>query len=186
MSDSFPSPPSAQRASLGAKFLLSIFGLILAGAGAFFTYQMWNSYQRAAVTYQWTETPCQIVESRIQEDRVNLSSPMQYVPVIRYSYLQDDAAVMGEGIKRVAGLKFKEKALAEDLVNQYPLGRSAKCYVNPADPKEVILVRETKAALYSIWFPLLFVIGGLGMIINVWWPEGREDPVTTPDTTTPA
>jgi hypothetical protein len=182
MSDSYPSPPSPQRASLGAKFLLSVFGLILAGAGGFFSYQMWNSYQRAAVTYQWTETPCQIVESKIEEERVNLSSPVQYVPYISYSYLEDDTAVIGAGIKRVPGLKFKEKAMAEELVNQYPAGRGAKCYVNPADPKEVILVRETKAALYSIWFPLLFVIGGLGMVINVWWPEGREDAVTTDPT----
>ncbi len=186
MSDAYPSPPPAQRASLGARFLLSVFGLMLAAAGAFFTYQMWNSYQRAAVTYEWTETPCQIVESKLVEDRVNLSSPVQYIPTIRYSYLQDDSALIGEGIKRVPGLKFKEKAMAEELINQYPVGRGAKCYVNPADPKEVILVRETKAALYSIWFPLLFVIGGLGMVINVWWPEGRENAVTPADPTAKA
>ena len=174
MSATFPSPPRPQRASVGAKLFLSVIGLVLAGAGAFFTYHMWQSYQLTAETYRWKETPCLIVESAVEEERVTLNSPVSYVPEIRYSYIEDDTSVIATSIKRVAGLKFKDKALAEELVQQYPAGRGAKCFVNPENPKDVILVRENKGALYSIWFPLLFVVGGLGMIINIWWPEGNE------------
>jgi hypothetical protein len=31
-----------------------------------------------------------------------------------------------------------------------------------------VLLPGTRAALYSIWFPLLFVAGGIGMLIGVW------------------
>jgi hypothetical protein len=33
---------------------------------------------------------------------------------------------------------------------------------------ESVLLPGTRAALYSIWFPLLFVAGGIGMLIGVW------------------
>jgi hypothetical protein len=36
--------------------------------------------------------------------------------------------------------------------------------VNPALPAEAVLEHASRAALYSIWFPLLFVVGGLGML----------------------
>jgi hypothetical protein len=40
------------------------------------------------------------------------------------------------------------------------------CYVDPKSPDRAVLKRDTKAALYSIWFPCLFVIGGAGMILS--------------------
>jgi Protein of unknown function (DUF3592) len=184
MSSPFPSPPPPQRASIGARCFLSVIGLILAGAGGFFTYQMWQSYKRAAETYAWQEVPCLISYSKVEEERLTLNSPVSYIPVIKYSFIQEDMSVISEKIKRVAGLKFKDKADAEALVAKYPAGQGAQCFVNPNDPKDVILVRDNKGALYSIWFPLLFVIGGLGMVINIWWPEPPEE-TKTPATPAP-
>jgi hypothetical protein len=34
-------------------------------------------------------------------------------------------------------------------------------FVNPHDPTEVLIEHETKAPGYSIWFPALFLLGGL-------------------------
>ncbi len=198
MSANFPSPPAPQRASIGARLFLSVIGLVLAAAGGFFTYQMWQSYQRAAETYRWAEIPCLVASSKIEEERFSLDSPTTYVPVIKYTFIQEDVSIMSDKIKRVAGLKFKDKALAQELVGKYPAGQGAVCYVNPDDPKDVILVRDNKGALYSIWFPLLFVVGGLGMLINMWWPDpeetvaksGRKSPATpeasSPDVSEPS
>jgi hypothetical protein len=47
------------------------------------------------------------------------------------------------------------------------------CYVNPSDPTIAILKHGTRAALYSIWFPLLFVVGGLGI---AWTAIRRKAP----------
>jgi len=40
------------------------------------------------------------------------------------------------------------------------------CFVNPTAPDEAVLKRGSRGALFSIWFPLLFVVGGLGVAIN--------------------
>jgi hypothetical protein len=39
-------------------------------------------------------------------------------------------------------------------------------FVNPAQPDFAVLKPDTKAAGYSIWFPLLFVVGGLGIVVR--------------------
>ena len=49
-------------------------------------------------------------------------------------------------------------------LDAYPVGKETVCYVDPEDKSIAVLRKDTKAALYSIWFPCLFVIGGLGMI----------------------
>jgi hypothetical protein len=40
------------------------------------------------------------------------------------------------------------------------------CFVNPADPSFAILEKDSKAVIYTIWFPGLFVVGGLGMAVQ--------------------
>jgi two-component system nitrate/nitrite sensor histidine kinase NarX len=50
---------------------------------------------------------------------------------------------------------------------QFPPGTRQVCRVNPADPADSVLLPGTRAALYSIWFPLLFVAGGVGMLVGI-------------------
>jgi hypothetical protein len=46
-------------------------------------------------------------------------------------------------------------------------------YVNPADVNFAMLKPDSKAAGYSIWFPMLFVIGGLGIALRAISGERR-------------
>ena len=43
-------------------------------------------------------------------------------------------------------------------------------YFDPDDPQLSVLKRDTKASLYSIWFPFLFVVGGAGMVFSAVRP----------------
>ena len=61
-----------------------------------------------------------------------------------------------------------EKEKAELLSAKYSAGRETDCFVNPLQPDFAVLEHATKAGLYTIWFPLLFVAGGAGMIIAAW------------------
>lgn len=71
----------------------------------------------------------------------------------------------GSHIKRVdSASQHEENALAK--LEDYPVGLDTTCYVNPTNPEQTVLRHDTRAALYSIWFPLLFVFGGLGMAWN--------------------
>jgi hypothetical protein len=68
-------------------------------------------------------------------------------------------------VKRVEG-RSSHKEGTEERLEQYPVGKEVTAYVNPADPEFAILEHSSKAALYSIWFPCLFMVGGVGMIIS--------------------
>ena len=43
----------------------------------------------------------------------------------------------------------------------FPVGSRVLAFVNPNDPTEVLIEHETKAPGYSIWFPALFLLGGV-------------------------
>ena len=49
------------------------------------------------------------------------------------------------------------------ILAQFPPGTETIAWVNPANPAETVLIRDKRTAIYSIWFPCLFVIGGLGI-----------------------
>ena len=49
-------------------------------------------------------------------------------------------------------------------MERWPVGKQVEAFVNPKAPKEAVLDHETKAPGYSIWFPGLFLVGGLGIL----------------------
>jgi hypothetical protein len=69
---------------------------------------------------------------------------------------------MNSTVKNTAPTQHLDKAREKQL--NYPPGSAQTCFVNPALPAEAVLEHASRAALYSIWFPLLFVVGGLGML----------------------
>ena len=171
------SPP--KRATVVARIILSCTRVLLGAASVTFTLLLWHAYERASEAYRWTETPCFIIRSTVESNQETLGDAPEYIPAITYTYIVEENSYESKNVRRVAGQKFKEKQGAQEIVSKYPQGQGAICYVNPDDPKSAILMRETRAPLYSIWFPLLFVVGGLGMVINVWWPRAEEE-IETP------
>lgn len=185
------SPPSsvkrrqAKRASVGARVLLTGFASVLVITGAFATWMLWHAYQRASEKYQWTPTPCTILKSEIREQKENLNAPTEWLPVVEYTYLIDNESYRGNKIRIVDGPS-KDKAQAEEVLAKYRPGQSGTCFVNPAHPEQALLQLETKASIYTLWFPLLFVVGGIGMILHVWWPEENEVAAAAPQPATEA
>ena len=140
-------------------------GLFLVLAGMLFTWVLWRAYQRAEETRSWVETPCTIVQSSLHSERPTPGSNLSYRPEIRYAYEFNGRTFIGRNIKRVDGRSAHEERVRSTLA-QYPAGLQTVCHVNPQSPWEAVLLHGTRAALYSIWFPLLFVAGGFGMIWN--------------------
>lgn len=134
-------------------------GLFLAAAGVLFSAVLWRSYQRAMETRAWVETPCRIVSSIVLSDHPTPHSPLAYRLGLQYAYEFKGTPHLGTKVRRVEG-QTPHKDKIEALAVEYPSGRETLCFVNPAEPAEAILQHATKAALYSIWFPLLFVLGG--------------------------
>lgn len=128
-------------------------------AGLLFTWVLWRSYQRAMETRAWIETPCRIISSVVLSEHPTPHSPTAWRLGLQYEYENGGARHIGTKVKRVEGSS-PHKDKIEALGDTYPAGRKTVCFVNPARPQEAILEHATKAALYAIWFPLLFVIGG--------------------------
>jgi len=144
---------------------LFLVGLMLALMGAFFTFLMAQSFSGAVDTRKWDQVPALLVESRV-DDRRYPGSPPEYVWSVRYSYSVDGEQFIGDKY-RWRGLKWtKIKEKAEESAKEYPVGKKVTCYVDPKDASKAVLAHESKAAGYSIWFPMLFAVGGLGIMIG--------------------
>jgi hypothetical protein len=71
--------------------------------------------------------------------------------------------IIGTRIKRV-DIASQHEDVARKKIEPYAVGAQTTCFVNPDQPDMAVLRHDTRAALYSIWFPLLFVFGGLRML----------------------
>lgn len=143
----------------GGRIWLAAIGVFLALVGALFTMVLWQSYQWAMETRAWIETPCRIESSVVISEKPTPHSPMAYRLAIRYAYEFQDQRVIGTSVRRVEGAS-PHKDRVEELAAEFPAGKSVVCFVNPRDPTQAVLKHDSKAALYSMWFPLLFVVGG--------------------------
>lgn len=137
-------------------------GIALALAGAVFTVVLWKAWQRAEETRSWPPVPCTILSSQIKAEQPTPNSPVKHRVIVRYAYKVKGQPFTSERILRVDGPK-SSRDDAEELREQFAPNSKTTCFVNPADPAFAILQHDTRAALYSIWFPLLFVVGGLRM-----------------------
>ena len=151
-------------------------GVLIAAIGGYFVFALYAGAQRAKQTRSWVETPCMIVKSQVDEGRPTPNSPVQYLAVVEYEYHFGGTTRRGNRIKRVEG-PTSHRRRAEGKVADYPAGSPAVCWVDPHAPGEVILQHDSMAPLYSIWFPGLFVVGGLGIAVGA--VRNARKPVAT-------
>ncbi|MDB6139383.1 MAG: hypothetical protein JWO94_2455, partial [Verrucomicrobiaceae bacterium] len=141
-------------------------GLVLAVLGGVFTGVLWHSWRLAEETRAWAPTPAKILSSQVLPEQPTPHSPVKYRPVVRYQYQFGGTVYHTDRIHRSDGSKsYREDA--ESLREEYTPGQELTCWVNPANPAYAVLQHDTRAPLYSIWFPLLFVVGGLRMTWGV-------------------
>lgn len=151
----------------GARALQGALGLVLATLGLVFTALLWLSFIRAQETRRWMPTPCVITRSQVISENPSPNSPLAHRAEVRYRYTFAGNAHDGGRIHRVDG-PTSEKQRAAATCQKYPPGLETTCYVNPAQPDFAVLEHDTRAGLYTLWFPLLFVAGGAGMAWTAW------------------
>lgn len=150
----------------GSLWLMGM-GITLAVAGGLFTWVLWSAYLRADATRAWQAVPCTVISSQIKPEKATPTSPTKFLVQVRYEYTHESSRFIGERIKRLPTIHSTiEKA--ESTRQNYLPGQNITCWVNPDSPTEAVLKHDTRAALYSIWFPLLFVFGGLRMAWSAW------------------
>jgi hypothetical protein len=169
--------------NLGGKLWLTVLGLILAGAGAVGTGFLWKAYSRSKEEQKWQKMHTVIDRSEMEEVKDSLNAAPRFEVTIKYSYTVDLKSIESYRVKRADAniigkpkvtRSIADKSVAEKLLADYPMSKSTFCYVNPEDPTQAVLEQAGFGSIYSIWFPLLFVAGGLGMVINIWLPHPSD------------
>jgi len=145
----------------GSRWLAGM-GIALAVAGGLFVVMLWTAWQRAEETRRWTATPAKVLSSQLRPVQATPNSPTKFAIQVRYEYVWQGQRHVSERIRRVNSPKGNHDD-AEALREEYTPGQMITCYVKPDEPTFAILKHESRAALYSMWFPLLFVGGGLRM-----------------------
>ena len=113
----------------------------------------------------WEKTPCAIVVSRLVSF-AGRNSTTHRVEIL-YSY-------------QVAGRDYKssrygfvegssgDMAAQNAIVERYPAGSEAYCYVNPREPTESVIERRFTRELWFGFIPLIFVVAGAGGMLFAW------------------
>jgi hypothetical protein len=156
------------RVSIGSRVYLSSVGLVLAAAGGLFFALMWRSFQRARAVEHWPVVPCMILSSGEEERQVDPNSGVERRFAVLFGYEWKGQPYESDLVRlRGSGWSSKEDVV-EAYVAKYPEGSQQECHVNPEDPGKAVLEKESKAPGYSLWFPGIFVVGGLGMVVGAW------------------
>jgi len=139
--------------------------MVIAAMGAFFVFALLQGVKRAKETRGWAETACVITKSEVVAGRPTPSSPMAFTAEVAYSYGFGGEDYVGSNVKRVDG-PTSHRGRAQSVVEAFPLGAETVCWVDPGDPSRAVLRHGTMAPLYTLWFPGLFVVAGVGIAVT--------------------
>jgi len=139
-----------------------LLGLGIALIGAFFCWALFRGYLKAKETRSWKPVAAIILKSAVREVRPFPEARISYEHDLLYRYDFGGTTRQGSRVKRIEGGSPNRQRI-EQRIKSYPVGDQTTCFVNPADGDDVILKHATLAPLYTMWFPGLFVIGGVGI-----------------------
>lgn len=143
------------------RWYLAILGLVLAVIGGVFVWLMARSFLRAREMRSWPQVACVILSSEVDERQHDEDSAPEYRQKISFGYEWQGKFRTQNHLTLRESPWSSSRDLIEARTAELPAGKTTKCRVNPADPDFALLVTDSMAPGYAIWFPALFVVGGL-------------------------
>lgn len=169
-----PSNSQPLPANQAGRWYLVVLGLSLALIGGVFVWLMARSYLRARELRSWPEVPCVILSSELVERRHDDQSPLEFRHDLSFGYEWQGQPLTGDHLTLRGSPWSSKRDLMESRFKEYPVGKSTTCRVDPKNPDFAVLKPDSLAPGYSIWFPGLFVIGGLGIAFRAAVGAGRD------------
>lgn len=126
----------------------------------------------------WVETPCQIVSSEL---KVHRGEDTTYSVEIVYTYKVNGKQYESSRYDFIGGSS-SARAANQAIVNQYPAGAAAVCFVDPNDPAEAVINREFSWMFLALAIiPLVFTLVGGGGILTACgvFKFGQRQPKAT-------
>lgn len=163
--------PRGAGSGLAGRWFLVVLGLSLALVGGLFVGLMGRSFLRAREMRTWPEVPCVILVSEIETRLHDPQSPQEYRHSLGFGYEWQGIPRTGDHISLRGSSWSSKRELVEQRAAEYPVGKTTTCLVDPESPDFAVLKPDSLAPGYSIWFPGLFVIGGLGIAVRALIPR---------------
>ena len=160
--------PASRRpaASQGGRWFLVALGLSVAVIGGIFVCLLGRSYLRAREMRTWPETACVILTSDIEQRIHDPQSPPEFRHNVSFGYEWQGAPRTGDHLSLRGSAWSSKRDLIAKRQAEYPEGSTTTCRIDPANPDFAVLKPDSLAPGYSIWFPGLFVVGGLGIALR--------------------
>jgi hypothetical protein len=156
----------------------TIFFLFWLGIPAVILVVLLRDVGRTLQTWRWPAIECTIVRSGVRE--TDSRSDPKYAFDVEYEYAAGGASDLERPRKTgtVYALRYKgdtDYAKAQRLALTFPVGTKATCYVNPDNPADAVLRRNSPWFVATVLFPLLFIAIGAGGLYYTW----RRKPAAT-------
>lgn len=166
-----PDQGSAPPAAVGGRWFLVSLGISVALIGTVFVWLMWRSFDRAKEMRAWPQVECVILDSRIESRRHDPQSPTEYRHVLAFGYEFNGRLHSSDRITARGSSWSSKRGPVAASASRHPTGQRTRCHVNPDDPSFAVLRPDSFGPAYSLWFPCLFVIGGLGIALRALRPQ---------------
>jgi hypothetical protein len=148
------------------KVYITAFWLLLAVVAIFFTYLDVIIWIEALSMDKWVETDCHIIESRVEEEGGKDWTDL-FVVVYQYDWNGETKEANVYSLEYNGGSYYPDP---NNLVTQYPIGSVKKCYVNPENPNQAVLEKESTVSIFfSFLVFVLFIISVLHLYAT-WNP----------------
>lgn len=154
------SPDRSRRAVRGA--MLSIGAVFTLMGGAFVYFILLQPLLMIQAAKDWVPTPCVIVSSEVESHRSD--DGYTYSIEITYRYTVDGVEHQSDRYHFMSGSS-SGRSGKQAVVDRYPPGSEAVCYVDPNDPTQAVIERGYTADLLFGLIPLVFVIVGVGLFV---------------------
>ena len=153
------------------KWFLAVLGLALALIGGIFVWLLGRSFLRAYEMRSWPEVACVIISSEINERRHDENSPMEFRHDVSFGYEWMGETRTSSRVSLRGSAWSSKRGLIEQRASEWSIGMATTCRVSPQDPDFAVLKPDSLAPGYSIWFPGLFLVGGLVMTFRAVQPK---------------
>ena len=147
----------------GAIYLM-LLGLLVAASGGVFTWLMWRSFDRASAQRDWVPVPARILRSEVDSRKIGTNVQMEFSHGLLFGYEMDEIPYSSTRLTLRGALWSKNEERAAAEAERYPVGSEQTAWVDPDDPQNAVLKMDSKAPGYSLWFPILILVGGLGVM----------------------
>lgn len=149
------------------RIAVGLFTILLVGLAGMLAWDWYAEFR----TRNWEQVPCKVLDAQITERQ--RGDELQFAPTVLYTYEYQGKTYRSDQFYHAAffnggSYSHRDYATVQELIRPFPRGAITTCYVNPAQPEQVVLRRRIgyTGLVMSIVVP--------SALIAVYWVRYRK------------